>query len=82
MKKVHKVEKNFSFEITALAIIVRRDFTFDVTPLNIRSNWISLEGLNADRTKTKNKKLYRFLRAQNTEKKRAEQMKKIRVCFD
>lgn len=82
MKTAHKIEKNYSFELVALAIIVRRDFTFDVMPLHIRSNWYSLNGLNADRMKTKNKKLYRFLKAQTTERKRAEQMKRIKVLFD
>lgn len=82
MKTAHKVEKNYSIDLVALAIVVRRDFSFDVMPLRVRSNWISLEGLNADRRKTKNKKLAKFLRTQNTQKKRTELMKKIRVLFD
>lgn len=82
MKKTHKLEKNFEFEIVALAVIVRREFSWDVAPLRIKTNWYSLKELNADRLKTKNKKLYRFLKANSTEKQREELMKRVRVVFD
>ena len=81
MKTAHKVEKNFTFEVVCLGLIVRRDFTFSTLPLR-RSNWISLEGLNADRRRTKNRKLAKFLRAQNTARKRTEQLRRIKVLFD
>ena len=82
MKKTHKIEKNFQFEFVALAILVRRDFSWDVVPLRIKTDFYSLKGLNADRLKTKNKKLYRFLKANSTKAKRAELMKRCRVLFD
>jgi len=84
MKKPHKVEKNFTFEIVALAIVVRRDFSFETMPLNIRSDWYSLKGLNCPNgtKRTKSKKLYKFLKANKTRKQRDELMRRCIVLFD
>lgn len=81
-KTTHKIEKNFQFEFVALAIAVRKDYTFSTMPLNLRSDWYSLKGLNGDRLKTKNKKLYRFLKANRTKKQREELFRKVTVLFD
>lgn len=84
MTKTRKIPRNYSIELVALAVIVRKDYTFDVMPLNIRSNWYSLVGLNPTdgRMRTKNKKLYRFLKANQTQKQREETMRRVHVLFD
>jgi hypothetical protein len=75
---------NFEFEVVCLAVAVRRDFTFSVFPLHVRSNWYSLVGLNCPNgtQRSRNKKLYKFLRANSTKKQRDELMKKVCVLFD
>jgi hypothetical protein len=86
MKTAEKRVKNFQFDVqfVALAILIKRDYTWSVLPLNIRSNWLSLEGLNAPngQRRTKNRKLYKFLRANSTKAKREKLMEKVRVLFD
>jgi len=84
VKTAHKIEKNFEFELVALAIIVEKNYSFSVMPLNIRSNWFSLKGLNPPngQRRTKNSKLYKFLKANQTKKQRDELMHRVRVLFD
>ena len=83
MTNTSKKIVTYSIGVSALSLAIFATFTISVHKLRVYRPWISLKGLSTTQKRTRNYKLYLFLKRQAKKKRREEyEMFKERVKFD